>query len=78
MSGLATIVAVPLAAFSMASLRSSHGEGFVGLSIFWLLSLALLTTRMPIFQAFRLLNDTADKSISVKGMTAVASQGKGL
>ncbi len=73
MSGLATIVAVPLAAFSMASLRSSHGEGFISLSIFWLLSLALLTMHTLIFQAFGLLNDTANKSISVKGMSTVAS-----
>ncbi len=73
MSGLAIIVAVPLAAFLMASLRSSCREGFIGLSIFCLLSLALLTMRTLIFQVFRLLNDTADKSISVKGMTTVAS-----
>jgi len=73
MSRLVTIVAVPLAVFLMASLRSSCGEGFISLSIFWLLSLALLTTHTPIFQVFGLLNDTADKSISVERMSTVAS-----
>jgi hypothetical protein len=78
MSGLATVVAVPWAVFSTTSLRSGRCKGLISLTFLWLLSLTLLAARTPVFQALGLLNDTVDESVSVEGVTTVASRGKGL
>jgi hypothetical protein len=62
----------------MTSLRSSRCEGLISLTFLGLLSLTWLTACTPIFQALRLLNDTVNESVSVKGVTTVVRGGKSL
>ena len=70
MSGLATVVAVPLAVLLMASLRSGGCKSFVSLPILFASSLSLLIVCMAVFQPFKLLTDIAYECLSFNDLVA--------
>ena len=65
MSRLATVVAVPLVAFSTAPLRPSSCKNFVGLSILFASPLPLLVVHVVVFQPFGLLIDAVYEHLGV-------------
>ncbi len=76
MSGLATVMAVSLAAFSMASLRPSSCKSFIGLSILFASPLPLLVAHAAIFQPFGLLTDAVYEHLCVDNMAGDPRGGK--
>jgi hypothetical protein len=70
MSGLATVVAVPLVALLMASLGSSGCKSFVSLPILFASSLPLLIACVAVFQPFRLLTDIAYECLGSNDLVA--------
>ena len=68
MSGLATVVGIPWAAFSTASLRSSGCKSFIGLSVLFVSSLPLLVACMAVFQLLKLLANTVYECLGVDDM----------
>ena len=70
MSRLATVVAVPLAALSIASLRSGSSKSFIGLPVLFASSLPLLIACVAVFQPFGLLTDVAYECLSSNNLVA--------
>jgi hypothetical protein len=66
-------VAIAFVASPATALRPCSCEGFVGLSFFLFLPLPSLTSRAPVFQAFRLLNNAIDEGVGVKNEATVMS-----